>query len=95
MIKIIVKLFMKDNTVKFKLPILFGGIPGLLWLVPSIFMHFLKTNSTLMANPYNLDLTFAASGWLAILGALVLIIITAPYSALRKSIRGKKLRNFR
>lgn len=95
MIKIIVKMFTKDNTVRFKLPILFGGIPGLLWLVPSVAMHFLSKNPALMANPYNLQLSVASSGWFAILGVVVLLIISAPYGALRKALRGKKLKLFK
>ena len=95
MIKILVKLFNRDNTVKFKVPILFGGLPGLLWLIPSIALHFISKNPTAVANPYNLDPSFAASGWVAILGVLVLIIISAPYGALRNELRGKKLRKFK
>mgnify|MGYP003305832874 CR=1 FL=1 len=95
MVKIIFKAFMKDNTVKFKVPILFGGLPGLLWLIPSVIVHYLSKHPTILAIPYNLKPQFAASGWVAIMGILVLIILCAPYSALRKSLQGKKLRNFK
>ncbi|MBR2341768.1 MAG: hypothetical protein IKA72_05115 [Clostridia bacterium] len=95
MVKIIAKLFAKDKTVKLKLPILFGGLPGLLWLIPSMIMHFTLKNPNVIANPYNLQLAFAASGWIAIMGALVLIVISAPYSALRNSLTGRKLRKFK
>ena len=95
MIKIIVKLFMKNNTVRFKVPILFGATPGLLWLIPSIANHFLSKNPDLLANPYSLSLNFFASGWVAILGAIVLIIISGPYAALRKGLVPKKLKKFK
>lgn len=92
MIKIIVKLFMHDNTVRFKAPIIFGALPGMLWLIPSVAMHFISKNPEVLANPYSLSLEFFASGWLAVLGVLVLIIITAPYAALRKGLKAKKLK---
>ena len=95
MLKIIVKAFMKDKSVKLIAPILLGGFPGLLWLVPSVFMHYLSKHPTILTLPYNLELAFAASGWLALMGILVLIIISAPYISLRTSLNGKKLRKFK
>ena len=95
MVKIVAKLFKKDNSVKFRVPILFGGLPGLLWLVPSVIVHFISKNPSAAANPYNLTPSFAASGWLAIMGIVVLIVISAPYSALRNDLKVKKLRKFK
>ena len=95
MVKIIFKVFMKDNTVTFKVPVLFGGLPGLLWLIPSVLMHYLSKHPTILTIPYNMKPQFAASGWVALMGVLVLIIICGPYSTLRKSLQGKKLKNFK
>ena len=95
MIKIIVKLFAKNNTVRFRVPILFGAIPGLLWLIPSIVMHFLSKNPELLDDPFPITLKFFASGWVAFLGVLVLIIISGPYAALRKGLEPKKLKKFK
>ena len=95
MIKIIIKSFMKDKTVKFAAPIIFGGLPGLLWLIPSVFMFYLYKHPTILPLPYNLKLAFASSGWLAIMGILVLFILFGPYCALRNSLCGKKLRDFK
>lgn len=95
MVKIIIKSFMKNKTVKFKAPIIFGGLPGLLWLIPSVLMHYLSKHPTILAIPYNMQLAFAASGWVAFMGIIVLIILCGPYNALRNSFEGKKLRKFK
>jgi hypothetical protein len=89
MLKILCKIFYPNNSVKLKLPLLLGHLPGLvLWLLPTVVFQIIK-NSLEMGS---VALYFASSGALAVLVAFVLMIIAIPYCSLRRPLKPRKLR---
>ena len=101
MIKIVCKFFMQNNSVKIKLPMWLGHIPGLaFWLLPVLTFYLIKNNpSALVALIPNaaaiaetVTLTFYSSGWLAVMAALILMIFAIPYCTMRRPLKRRKLK---
>lgn len=88
-IKILCKLFYRDNSVKLKLPLLLGHLPGLLlWLTPTLAYQFAKTSESMQA----FALQFGSSGTFAVIAAFMLFIISIPYCSMRQPLKRRKLR---
>ena len=102
MLKIICKLFGRNNAVKLKVPIIFGAIPGLLWVLPK-FLSFLAylagdainkliPEATIALFTETLSVSIFACGWLAFIGMIALVLFAIPYSASRRRLTPRKLR---
>ncbi len=88
-IKILFKLFFRDNSVKLKLPLLLGHLPGLLlWLTPTLIFQFTKGSAEMQM----LSLHFASSGTFAVIAAFILFVISIPYCSMRQVLKRRKLR---
>ena len=88
-IKILFKLFFRDNSVKLKLPLLLGHLPGLLlWLTPTLIFQFLKGSAEMQMFTFH----FASSGILAVVAAFILFVISIPYCSMRQVLKRKKFR---
>ena len=88
-IKILFKLFFRDNSVKLKLPLLLGHLPGLLlWLTPTLIFQFLKGSTEMQMFTFH----FASSGILAVVAAFILFVISIPYCSMRQVLKRKKFR---
>lgn len=88
-IKILFKLFFRDNSVKLKLPLLLGHLPGLLlWLTPTLIFQFVKGSAEMQM----FTLHFASSGILAVVAVFILFVISIPYCSMRQVLKRKKFR---
>jgi hypothetical protein len=88
-IKILCKMFCHDNSVKLKLPLLLGHLPGLLlWLVPTLAFQFTKGSAEMQM----FTLQFGSSGTFAVIAAFILFIISIPYCSMRRPLKRRKLR---
>ncbi len=101
MIKIVCKFFMQNNSVKLKLPMWLGYIPGLLfWLFPVLTFYLIKHNPTSLITliptaetiAETVTLTFYSSGWLALMAGIILMICAIPYCTMRRSLKRRKLK---
>ncbi|MBQ7369343.1 MAG: hypothetical protein IJW58_00025 [Clostridia bacterium] len=102
MLKIICKLFGRNNAVKLKAPIIFGAIPGFLWSTPK-FLSFLAylagdainklfSEATITLFTETLSVSIFACGWLAFIGMIALVLFAIPYTAARRRLTPRKLR---
>ncbi|MBE5752604.1 MAG: hypothetical protein E7343_00860 [Clostridiales bacterium] len=88
-IKILFKLFFRDNSIKLKLPLWLGHLPGLLlWLTPTLIFQFVKGSAEMQM----FTLHFASSGILAVVAVFILFVISIPYCSMRKALKRKKFR---
>lgn len=96
-LKIFFKLFAKNPAIKLKLPIWLGWIPFLvLALIPgALFSLIASGNPAVTAYlpadwlPYleGLEISFFSGGWVAFAAAIVLILLSIPYSVFRRRLR--------
>lgn len=88
-IKILCKMFFHDNSVKLRLPLLLGHLPGLaLWLAPTLAYQFTKGSAEMQM----FALQFGSSGTFAVIAAFILFIISIPYCSMRRPLKRRKLR---
>ena len=96
-IKIIAKMLTPNNAVTLKAPVLVGGLPGLLfWLIPSLGAYMLRINPQTFVGLLSegmiamlsetISLSVLTSGWVGLLGAIALFLISIPYRPLRNDL---------
>ena len=100
-IKILVKLRMKNNAIKLKLPIWLGSIPfTFLHLIPTVAMMIVKNNMSSMVGEESetaatmmegLNISFFSCAWLSfVIGAFFFFFAIFYYGKLRKKLKKMK-----
>ena len=100
-LKILVKLFMKNPTVKFKLPVLLGWIPALLFgILPNSVLFMLKSGNALFVSLLGEKtlasvqtfltasaLSFTTALWMTFASAMTIIVLWFFYRPIRNKLK--------
>jgi len=100
LIKIVCKLFMKDNSVKIGVPILLGHLPGMIVLILDamiFFIHHGALTNLLSAElaallTETLSITLFSSGIWAAFAVAIMVIFSIPYCIARHNQKDQKLK---